>query len=314
MEVHVEEKEDSKTDHLQESSLHVSYGVVNDLPEDASYTKKRKGMRSVLIKQEERETVLYKHALGGLWVVMVLFTCYTVTEVLPSFKQHMVKFLDRSNHVKELCTWILHSYICKYSFNWSGIVSTLSLWAIMPLLILFHAAYLFYQSTSREVKRLDSITRSPVYAQFGEALNGLSSIRAYQAYDRTGTSFRSRTLLEGLWIYNNIRFTLVKFSSSHWLDIRLETLGGIMIWVIATFGVMQNGKAENQVQFASTVGTVRFNLDPFSEHNDADLWEALERAHLKDVIRRNSLILKLIIVLLCLGNCNSRYLILYSKT
>jgi hypothetical protein len=33
---------------------------------------------------------------------------------------------------------------------------------------------------------------------------------------------------------------------------------------------------------------VRFNLDPFSEHNDADLWEALERAHLKDVIRRNS--------------------------
>ncbi|KAH8511962.1 hypothetical protein H0E87_009233, partial [Populus deltoides] len=34
--------------------------------------------------------------------------------------------------------------------------------------------------------------------------------------------------------------------------------------------------------------TVRFNLDPFSEHNDADLWEALERAHLKDAIRNNS--------------------------
>lgn len=36
-------------------------------------------------------------------------------------------------------------------------------------------------------------------------------------------------------------------------------------------------------------GSVRFNLDPFNEHNDADLWEALERAHLKDVIRRNPL-------------------------
>ena len=36
------------------------------------------------------------------------------------------------------------------------------------------------------------------------------------------------------------------------------------------------------------LGTVRFNLDPFDEYNDADLWEALERAHLKDVIRRNS--------------------------
>lgn len=36
-------------------------------------------------------------------------------------------------------------------------------------------------------------------------------------------------------------------------------------------------------------GTVRFNLDPFNEHNDPDLWESLERAHLKDVIRRNPL-------------------------
>lgn len=37
------------------------------------------------------------------------------------------------------------------------------------------------------------------------------------------------------------------------------------------------------------IGNVRFNLDPFGEHNDPDLWEALERAHLKDVIRRNAL-------------------------
>ena len=36
------------------------------------------------------------------------------------------------------------------------------------------------------------------------------------------------------------------------------------------------------------VGTVRFNLDPFNEHNDADLWKALKRAHLKDFNRMNS--------------------------
>jgi ABC-type multidrug transport system fused ATPase/permease subunit len=32
-------------------------------------------------------------------------------------------------------------------------------------------------------------------------------------------------------------------------------------------------------------GTIRDNLDPFQELSDADLWEALERAHLKDFIR-----------------------------
>ncbi|KAG0280643.1 Multidrug resistance-associated protein 1 [Linnemannia gamsii] len=32
-------------------------------------------------------------------------------------------------------------------------------------------------------------------------------------------------------------------------------------------------------------GTVRENLDPFQEHSDADLWEALDRAHLKPYIQ-----------------------------
>ncbi|XP_024982352.1 ABC transporter C family member 12-like isoform X2 [Cynara cardunculus var. scolymus] len=128
-----------------------------------------------------------------------------------------------------------------------GIVSIISLWAIMPLLLLFYTAYLYYQSTSREVKRLDSITRSPVYAQFGEALNGLSSIRAYKAYDRMAT-------INGKSLDNNIRFTLINFSSNRWLTIRLETLGGIMIWFTATFAVMQSGRTHDQVAFASTIG------------------------------------------------------------
>ena len=38
----------------------------------------------------------------------------------------------------------------------------------------------------------------------------------------------------------------------------------------------------------NVLGTVRFNLDPFNEHNDADIWEALDRAHLDDVIRKNA--------------------------
>ena len=94
---------------------------------------------------------------------------------------------------------------------------------------------------------MDSITRSPVYAQFSEALNGLSTIRAYKAYDRMSN-------INGKSMDNNIRFTLVNMSSNRWLAIRLETLGGIMIWFTATFAVMQNQRAENQKAFASTMG------------------------------------------------------------
>nr|TKR91521.1 hypothetical protein D5086_0000222130 [Populus alba] len=53
---------------------------------------------------------------------------------------------------------------------------------------------------------------------------------------------------------NNVRYTLVNMGANRWLAIRLETLGGIMIRFTATFAVMQNGRADNQQAFASTMG------------------------------------------------------------
>ncbi|KAK3198556.1 hypothetical protein Dsin_021971 [Dipteronia sinensis] len=89
-----------------------------------------------------------------------------------------------------------------------GIVSTMSLWSIMPLLVLFYSAYLYYQSTAREVKRLDSITRSTrLLPNLGEALNGLATIRAYKAYDRMAD-------INGKSMDNNIRYTLVNMSAN----------------------------------------------------------------------------------------------------
>ncbi|KAL0363619.1 UNVERIFIED_CONTAM: ABC transporter C family member 2 [Sesamum calycinum] len=335
MEEHIHENGDGMI--LSHESSPISSTA--DLPEvqkDANSISKSKEGRSVLIKQEERETGIvswnvlrrYKNALGGLWVVMILFACYTATEILRvssstwlsvwtkqstsksygpgfyilvyailSFGQVLVTLTNsfwlimsslsaaKRLHDSMLCS-ILRAPMVFFHTNpigrvinrfakdlgdidrnvanlvnmflsqlWQllstfvliGIVSTISLWAIMPLLILFYAAYLYYQSTSREVKRLDSITRSPVYAQFGEALNGLSTIRAYKAYDRMAS-------INGKSMDNNVRFTLVNISSNRWLTIRLETLGGIMIWLTATFAVMQNERAENQVAFASTMG------------------------------------------------------------
>ncbi|XP_071922110.1 ABC transporter C family member 2-like [Coffea arabica] len=521
MEEYVEEKE--TVQNIDDKTLQLSAnGEANGLPEDPTSKTKRKGGKSVLIKQEERETGVvnikvlkrYNDALGGTWVVMILFMCYVLTEVLrvssstwlsywtdqstssahgPLFYNLVYALLSLGQVFVTLTNsfWLIISslyaarrlheamlnsilrapmvffqtnplgriinrfakdlgdidrFVAPFvnmflgqvsqlisTFVLIGIVSTMSLWAIMPLLVLFYVAYLYYQSTAREVKRLDSVSRSPVYAQFGEALNGLSTIRAYKAYDRMAN-------INGNSMDNNIRFTLVTMSGNRWLAIRLETLGGLMIWLTATFAVMQNGRAENQEAFASTMGlllsyalnitslltgvlrlaslaenslnavervgtyielpsegpaiidgnrpppgwpssgsitfeevvlryrpelppvlhgisfyippsdkvgivgrtgagkssmlnalfrlvelekgriliddcdtakfgltdlrkvlgiipqapvlfsgTVRFNLDPFNEHNDADLWEALERAHLKDVIRRSSL-------------------------
>ncbi|KAL4010221.1 hypothetical protein IC575_030451 [Cucumis melo] len=121
---------------------------------------------------------------------------------------------------------------------------------------------------------------------------------------------------------NNIRFSLAMISGNQWLAIRLQTVGALMIWLTTTFAVMRNSKekptsicnhhgtsnykcfnyyffvddvltlgsmVENSLNSRALGGSVRFNLDPFQEHADFDLWEVLERTHLMDVIRRNTL-------------------------
>lgn len=39
----------------------------------------------------------------------------------------------------------------------------------------------YYRSTSRELRRLDSVSRSPIYASFTETLDGLSTIRSFKS-------------------------------------------------------------------------------------------------------------------------------------
>ncbi|XP_037285276.2 ATP-binding cassette sub-family C member 4 isoform X2 [Rhipicephalus microplus] len=64
------------------------------------------------------------------------------------------------------------------------VVAVISPWIIIPTLLLFVLFFYlrrFYMRTARDVKRLEGVTRSPVFSHLSTSLYGLSTIRAFNA-------------------------------------------------------------------------------------------------------------------------------------
>lgn len=102
---------------------------------------------------------------------------------------------------------------------------------IIPLAALYIYIQRYYLRTSRELKRLDSVSRSPIYAHFQESLNGISTIRAYRQ--------QKRFSLENEWrIDGNLRAFFPSISANRWLAVRLEFIGSVIILSAAGFSII----------------------------------------------------------------------------
>jgi len=106
----------------------------------------------------------------------------------------------------------------------------------MLLLIPIGGAFVFVQQyyirSSRELQRLDSISRSPIYAHFSESLNGAASIRAYQREQAFIQENEERLDRNQMAYYCNI-------ASNRWLAMRLEMLGACIIFFASLLGVLE---------------------------------------------------------------------------
>lgn len=82
----------------------------------------------------------------------------------------------------------------------------------------------------RETKRLESISRSPVYSQFSESLGGLTTIRAYDQTKRFISEFNDH-------VNNNTRAYYCNKAADRWLSTRLELIGATVAGSAAFFAV-----------------------------------------------------------------------------
>lgn len=86
---------------------------------------------------------------------------------------------------------------------------------LIPIILFYMSEQAFFTITYRELKRLDSVNRSPLYALLGETVDGVATIRAFNAQ-----SALVRRLKMFLDTQQHAYF--LTCSAQGWLAVRLE--------------------------------------------------------------------------------------------
>ena len=90
--------------------------------------------------------------------------------------------------------------------------------ALLPIVMMYAMLQRFYIPTSREVQRIESVTRSPIYAGFSETVTGASVIRAFGRIEHFIKDSDKK-------IYINNCALVTQQLASAWLAVRLDILG-----------------------------------------------------------------------------------------
>uniref|UniRef100_A0A672ZTZ8 ATP-binding cassette, sub-family C (CFTR/MRP), member 4 n=1 Tax=Sphaeramia orbicularis TaxID=375764 RepID=A0A672ZTZ8_9TELE len=101
---------------------------------------------------------------------------------------------------------------------------------VIPLLGVFLWLRRYFLRTSRDIKRLESTTRSPVFSHLSSSLQGLWTIRAFGAEERFQKTFDAhQDLHSGAWF--------LFLTTSRWFAVRLDGICSIFV-TVTTFGCL----------------------------------------------------------------------------
>ena len=111
------------------------------------------------------------------------------------------------------------------------------------ILVIYYKAGSIYGQTSRDMRRLDSITRSPLYSLFGETVSGVAVIRAF------GASTIALKHMMRLADTNLLAFVW-SWSVNRWLSARFNLLSSLIVGVTAFVALVTPSVTAAQAGFA----------------------------------------------------------------
>ena len=104
--------------------------------------------------------------------------------------------------------------------------------AVLPLAILYFAIQKMYLPTSRQLRRIESTTRSPIYSHFAESLAGSATIRAFGKQSQFIMDSNRR-------IDQNHVVSYATIGCTQWIVTRLEFLGYMVVFANALYCLIQ---------------------------------------------------------------------------
>ncbi|KAK5120008.1 hypothetical protein LTR85_007084 [Meristemomyces frigidus] len=109
--------------------------------------------------------------------------------------------------------------------------------AAVFITILYFLIGKFYINSSRDLKRLESVQRSPLYQQFGETLSGMVTIRAY--------GDERRFIRDNIHRVNtHSRPFIYLWGANRWLAFRVDVVGALVAFFTGAFVVISVGKID----------------------------------------------------------------------
>lgn len=102
---------------------------------------------------------------------------------------------------------------------------------------LYTATGLLYIRSSRDLKRIEAVQRSPLFQHFGETLSGVVTIRAYGDEARFVQDNHNR-------VNTHNRPFLYLWATNRWLAFRIEVAGALVSFFSATFIMLNVGKID----------------------------------------------------------------------
>ncbi|KAJ7662919.1 multidrug resistance-associated ABC transporter [Mycena rosella] len=180
---------------------------------------------------------------GALRASRILFKRLLVTVVRATFRFHDTtpqgRMLNRFSKDFTTIDSRLASSLQAVNSSLAGFfVSILTVTVVFPLFLfpasiigyLYRSLAIGYLNTGRDLRRMESNSRSPIFSDFGELLAGIVTVRAFSAEKRFMDNLHSR-------IDTTTKMWYSFWMTNRWLLLNFDFLGSVSVFITALFSI-----------------------------------------------------------------------------